>query len=194
MYIRLSDGRVAKRPAVPENVSLPRNPSDADLARLGYARIHPTPRPTGDVVTQGQPEQRDGKWYQTWIVREFTAEELEQRRLDRETRLLADLEDARKAAEAEGVNINGIRYRGDPSNRQALDESLQFAVASSAATFPGWKDSDGQFHTDHPVADVQAAYEAIGYRRGALIALEGQYTAQIKKGELTDMEAVSWEI
>lgn len=79
MYIRLSDGRVAKRPAVPENVSLPRHPGDEALAALGYARIHPTPRPEGDVVTQGKPENRDGKWYQTWIVRDFTDEERTER-------------------------------------------------------------------------------------------------------------------
>lgn len=108
--------------------------------------------------------------------------------------LLKDLETARKDAEAVGVTVSGIRYSGDPDNRQALNESLQFAAAANMATFAGWKDSDGVFHAEHPVADVQAAYEQIGYRRGALIALEGQYAAQIKRGELTDIEAVSWEV
>lgn len=63
------------------NISLPRNPSDETLAALGYARIQPTPRPAGDVVTQGQPEQdEEGVWRQTWAVRDFTTEELEQQR------------------------------------------------------------------------------------------------------------------
>ncbi|MED5253076.1 MAG: hypothetical protein VX811_13720 [Pseudomonadota bacterium] len=95
MYIRLTDGRVAKRPAVPENVSLPRNPSDDTLAALGYARIHPTPRPTGDVVTQGHPEQRDdGKWYQTWEVRSYTADELAEQLEHRRADKLREINDA----------------------------------------------------------------------------------------------------
>ena len=77
------------------NISLPRNPSDETLAALGYARIHPTPRPSGDVVTQGQPEQReDGKWYQTWDVRSYTAEELAEQLERRRADKLRDINDA----------------------------------------------------------------------------------------------------
>lgn len=112
----------------------------------------------------------------------------------RRAELVALIEPQRKAAEAEGVTVNGIRYAGDPDNRQALGESLQFAAAANMTTFAGWKDSDGVFHADHPVADVQAAYEQIGYRRGALIALEGQYAAQVMDGTLDSVEGLSWEV
>jgi len=112
----------------------------------------------------------------------------------RRAELVALIEPQRKAAEAQGVTINGIRYAGDPDNRQALNESLQFAAAANMATFAGWKDSDGVFHADHPVADVQAAYEQIGYRRGALIALEGRYAAQLVSGEIDSIEGLSWEV
>lgn len=92
MYIKLSTGTVAQKVHAP-NTSLGRNLSDADLARVGYARVKPTPRPDGDVVTQGQPEERDGKWYQTWEVRDFTpeerAEQLEQRRADKQREINA---------------------------------------------------------------------------------------------------------
>lgn len=75
------------------NVSLPRSPSDEQMAALAYPRIHPAERPSGDVVTEGQPEQRDGVWYQTWEVREFTAEEtaarLEQAKADAMQRINA---------------------------------------------------------------------------------------------------------
>ena len=62
------------------NVSLSSAPAVEDLAMLGYAVVAETERPAGDVVTEGQPEQRDGVWYQTWEVREFTAEEIEEQR------------------------------------------------------------------------------------------------------------------
>ena len=112
----------------------------------------------------------------------------------RRAELAALIEPQRKAAEAQGVTINGIRYAGDPDNRQALNESLQFAAAANMTTFTGWKDSDGVFYDDHPVSDVQAAYEQIGYRRSALIALEGRYAAQLQAGEIDSIEELSWEV
>lgn len=112
----------------------------------------------------------------------------------RKAHLIAELEPQRKAAEAEGVTINGVRYAGDPSNRQALGEALEYAASAGITTFSGWKDSDDQFHPDHPVADVQAAYEAIGHRRSALIALEGQYATQVMDGTLTSVAGLSWEV
>lgn len=61
------------------NISIPKRLSDSMLKEHGYTVLQPTPRPSGDVVTQGQPEQgEEGQWYQTWEVRDFTAEELEQ--------------------------------------------------------------------------------------------------------------------
>lgn len=58
------------------NVSLPRNPTDKHLTPLGYANVAPVPKPDGDVVTEGVPEQHaDGTWHQTWKVRNYTAEE-----------------------------------------------------------------------------------------------------------------------
>ena len=40
--------------------------------------MYPTAQPTGDVVTEGAPAKSDvdGKWYQTWVVRSYTPEEL----------------------------------------------------------------------------------------------------------------------
>lgn len=110
------------------------------------------------------------------------------------SRLLIALEDDRKTAEALGVTVNGIRYSGDPGNRAALMEVVQFAREGQQATFAAWKDSDGQFHANHPLADVEQALHAIAYRRGALIALEGQYQAQVISGEIETIEGLSWEV
>ncbi len=125
---------------------------------------------------------------QPWFI---PAEQIAQQRKEQ---LLADLEEARKAAEAEGVVINGIRYSGDPSNRAALMAVVQFAREGQQATFAAWKDSDGQFHANHPLSEVEQALQAIAQRRGALIALEGQYQAQVVKGEIGSIEGISWEV
>lgn len=58
------------------NVSLPSNPGDVTLEALGAARVQIVARPTGDVITEGQPtQQQDGAWLQTWDVRSYNAEE-----------------------------------------------------------------------------------------------------------------------
>ena len=106
--------------------------------------------------------------------------------------LLAQLSFARKAQEQQGVTINGIRYAGDPGNRQTLQEAITYIEDAGLTEFPTWKDSDGVFHADHPLADVKDAVRAIGARRSQLIAAEGEYAAQIAAGTLIDLSEVTW--
>jgi hypothetical protein len=62
-------------------VMFPARPNELDMKKRGHY-VEPTPRPNGDVVKQGPLEQdSEGNWRQTWVVRDFTADELEQQRL-----------------------------------------------------------------------------------------------------------------
>ena len=106
--------------------------------------------------------------------------------------LLVQLSAARKAQELKGVTVNGIRYAGDPGNRQALKEAIEFMEDAGLTEFQKWKCSDDEFHVNHPLADVFDAYRAVGMRRVALIAAEGEYAAQIIAGTLTDLTEVVW--
>lgn len=46
------------------------------LLDMGYALVHPTEQPTGDVVTEGTPvEREEGGFLQQWTVRAFNEEE-----------------------------------------------------------------------------------------------------------------------
>ena len=106
--------------------------------------------------------------------------------------LMSDLSAARKEQELQGVVINGIRYAGDPGNRQALQEAIAFMDYAGRTEFESWKDSDNQFHASHPLVDVVDAYQAIGAHRAELIAAEGEYAAQITGGTFTDLSLVTW--
>ena len=106
--------------------------------------------------------------------------------------LITQLTAARKEQERQGVVINGIRYAGDPGNRQTLQEAITYIEDAGLAEFPSWKDSDGVFHQNNPLADVKDAARAIGARRSQLIAAEGEYAAQIIAGTLTDLTEVVW--
>ena len=127
---------------------------------------------------------------------EITQEQFNQIIADRNKpttdQLLQRLTQARKEQERQGVTINGIRYAGDPSNRQALQEAIAFMEDAGLTKFPKWKDSDNQFHAGHLLSDVVDAYQAIGERRAALIAIEGEYAEKITEGTLTDLGEVVW--
>ena len=127
---------------------------------------------------------------------EITKEQFDQIIADRNkpttSQLLWQLTQERKAQECQGVTINNIRYAGDPGNRQALQEAIAFMNDAGLTEFPKWKCSDDEFHVNHPLADVFDAYRAVGVRRVALIAAEGEYAAQITAGTLTDLSEVVW--
>jgi hypothetical protein len=127
---------------------------------------------------------------------EITKERFDQIIADRNKpttdQLLQQLTQARKEQEHQGVTINGIRYAGDPSNRQAISEAMQFMADAGATEFPVWKDSDDVFHANHPLTDVVDAYRAIGVRRVQIIAAEGQYAVQVQDGTMTDLSEVVW--
>lgn len=97
----------------------------------------------------------------------------------------------RKDAEAVGVTVNGVRYAGDQDNRQALSEAIMAADDSGSEMFASWKDSDGNYHQDHPVSDVKYVLRAIGQRRSALIALESLYVGQIVDEQI-DIHELDW--
>ena len=127
---------------------------------------------------------------------EITQDQFNQIIVDRNApttdQLLQQLTQARKEQERQGVTINGIRYAGDPGNRQALQEAIEFMGDAGLTKFASWKDSDNQFQVDHPLSDVVDAYRAIGARRASLIAAESQYAYQITAGTLTNLSNVVW--
>jgi hypothetical protein len=128
----------------------------------------------------------------TEITQEQFNQIIEERSKPTTNQLLWQLTQARKFQERQGVAINNIRYAGDPGNRQALQEAITYLEDAGLTEFPKWKCSDDEFHVDHPLADVLDAYRAVGVRRVALIAAEGEYAAQIIAGTLTDLTEVVW--
>lgn len=79
------------------NVSFPSPLTDEILAPFGYAVLNPTTPPTYDSWThrlvEGTPEQRDGKWWQTWTLEAVThtAEEEAERLADAKAAKLSEI-------------------------------------------------------------------------------------------------------
>lgn len=115
---------------------------------------------------------------------------------DLASRKRQEIERSRKAAEDDGVVVQGIRYSGSRDNRTEILQALQSADDSGIEAFPRWKDSDNTFHFNHSVADVRAAIREIATRRNELINQEGELSAQIDAAlEAEDregLEAIEW--
>ncbi len=79
------------------NVSFPATLTDEILSPFGYAVLNPTSPPAYDSWThrliEGTPEQRDGKWWQTWTLEPVThtAEEEAQRLADAKSTKLSEI-------------------------------------------------------------------------------------------------------
>lgn len=77
--------------------------SDAEtLYEFGIEVVKETPMPTGDVVTEGTPEQILGVWTQTWISRSYSEVEAINKLAERKEIMRAQAESLRIAALGKG--------------------------------------------------------------------------------------------
>lgn len=100
------------------NTSFPPKLTDAILIPFGYAVLNYTSQPEFDnwthKLTEGTPEQRDGKWYQTWVLTPVThTSEEEANRLEAAKELkIAQIDDETSKAILSGFDytINDVIY------------------------------------------------------------------------------------
>lgn len=70
-------------------------PPVEELIAHGYQPVVDVPIPTADVVVGGPPEFRDGQWFQTWVSRSYSAQEIAEKLATRKAELLRAAEDLR---------------------------------------------------------------------------------------------------
>lgn len=137
-----------------KNVSFPSPLTDEILAPFGYAVLNMITPPAYDSWThhliEGTPEQRDGKWYQTWILEPVThtPEEEAQRLADAKAVKIADIKSAFAAAEANGFVESSLGFRADATRRSIGDiEGLIDLVSSGVLSAPvTFRDYDNAYH------------------------------------------------
>lgn len=60
-----------------QTYTIPANPNEAQLARLGYHVVRNTPKPYGEVVVETDPKLIDGTYYRQYQARKYTESELD---------------------------------------------------------------------------------------------------------------------
>ena len=137
------------------NISFPSPLTDATLLPFGYANLNPTTPPTYDSWThrlvEGTPEQRDGKWWQTWTLEPVTHTPGDEARRLAEAKAakLSEIKSAFTAAEADGFVESSLGFRADATRRSIGDiEGLIDLVSSGALPVPvTFRDYDNGYHS-----------------------------------------------
>lgn len=129
------------------NVSLPENPTEAQLNEQGMYTVYPTPQPKYNPIlqneTEGAPENTDNKWYQTWVITEATQQEIEYRSANAKTananygkQLLLDTDWAAPSSIADPAESNPHLV-----NRQeflAYRSAVRAIVLNPSVEAPNW--------------------------------------------------------
>lgn len=68
-------------------------PNESLLANYNVYPLITTQQPMGDVVEEDLPEFKEGEWYQTWKIRDFSTEELLEKKAEMEISIQQRLED-----------------------------------------------------------------------------------------------------
>ena len=87
-FALIKNGQVAAYPyslttfrATNPDVSLPEDPTEAQLNEQGIYTVYPTSQPSYNPITQncneGTPTLQNGKWTQVWVVTAATPQEIE---------------------------------------------------------------------------------------------------------------------
>ena len=140
------------------NVSFPTTLTDAILAPFGYAILNPTPQPGFNEWThelsEGKPEYRDGKWYQTWVLTPVThtSEEIEARLLQWKEQKVAQIDAQTSSAIMAGFTCEATPPdTGTPELLHfSYDEFDQQNFADAAVSMQLATASDGGIPTTTP--------------------------------------------
>lgn len=175
------------------NVSFPATLTDEILSPFGYAVLNPTSPPAYDSWThrliEGTPEQRDGKWWQTW-TREpvtHTAEEEAQRLAEAKSTKLSEIKAALIAAEADDYVESSLGFRASSTLRSIEDiDGLTDLVSSGALTAPvTFRDYDNTYH-DLTLDQLNTLRLEAKGRRPLLYAREWELEAAVYAAETVE--------
>lgn len=137
-----------------KNISLPAVPTVEQMNNLGYHVVQVTPRPSGDVVTQGPIVLEDGVYKQSWEVREYTPEERSQQLETIKQSKISEINSYQQAVMERGIEYNfpnGVGYvqvrDGDRANLASLRIEADAAIRDNDEEFVRYfRDYDNNIH------------------------------------------------
>lgn len=178
------------------NVSFPATLTDEVLAPFDHAVLTFTPQPEFDdwthELSEGKPEQRDGKWYQTWVLTPVThtQEEEAERLKSLKARKLAEINSAYQQA------IATLTPTYPDDERLTFDKQEQEARAwladdSTSTPFVDALAAGRQMDKAELVSRIIAKADAFALASGSLTGQRQRYEDLLDDAETADaVEAI----
>lgn len=179
------------------NISFAAEPEDSVLDDLGYSVVHRVDAPAGDVVTEGAPEYVDGAWRQTWVVREFTAEELAAQLQARKSDMTQQIDQLRDATLANGFRFvfsgeageQGVQVREQDkinivASRIIADAFINMGQPETLMDFRTFENNTLRIPATEIVALSNAAFQRVTQVYAAAWVLKDQVAAATTLAEL----------
>lgn len=185
------------------NVIFPREPTDEQLAKYNIARIFATPRPEGDVVTEGTPHQDPftGKWRQVWSVREYTEEErqalIDTRRHEKHQSLNREFGEVLEQGLPWTINETSFTIQVRPQDHPNLIalrmEAMEaLSVDSETPIEMEFRTQENTTVSLSPQEMVAMTTHALGYIKAQYKTLWALKDSLVDMVSLNDIETVSW--
>lgn len=197
-YVKANNGQVQHYPysvsqlrAENPNVSFPANPSDALLADYGVYPVTLVEAPQINQMTQsvseGQPVYTAGQWRQTWVVRDATAQEID----DRVRSVVSQIKSERdRRTQQGGYPVDGKWYHSDTISR-----TQQIGLVMMGSNLPAgiqWKTMDGSFVAMTP-ALAQQIFAAATVQDTTTFSVAQQAISQVQANPGTfNIAAIPW--
>ena len=176
------------------NVSFPTTLTDAILEPFGYAILNSTPQPEFNTWTQkiseGEPEQLDGKWYQTWVLTTVThtPEEEAERLKSLKARKLTEINDAYQQA----IATLTPTYPDDERltfDKQEQEARAWLADSSTPTPFIDALAAGRQMEKAELVSRIIAKADAFALASGSLTGQRQRYEDMLDVAETADTVA-----
>lgn len=176
------------------NVSFPTTLTDEVLAPFDHAVLAFTPQPEFDdwtqVLTEGTPEQRDGKWYQTWVLTPVTRtpEEEAERLKAIKANKLAEINNAYQQA----IATLTPTYPDDERltfDKQEAEASAWLADNSTPTPFVDALASGRQMEKAELVSRIIAKADAFALASGSLTGQRQRYEDMLDVAETAEAVA-----
>ena len=155
-------------------------PDEEVLADMGYAVVHDTDRPQGEVVREGSPVLEEGRYVQSWTVHAFSAAERLENLNNRKAFLSGQVDQLRESHLATGFRYVFAEPYGELGVQlrpQDCVNMLGLRVGAEAAVAAGYPQMPATFRTYENVNVDMTSAEMVTLTNAALMHTKAVYAA-----------------
>lgn len=165
-----------------------------------FAVVSEVPQPAYEPITQsvreGDPQNQDGTWMQTWVVESLSPEQIAANLATAKEAKNNEINEARLAANFTAFEHAGKMFACDQLSRSDIDGTNGYVALNNALPtgWPGgWKAVDNTYHPITTVDDWKAFYASMFAQGNANFSKAQQLKARLEAATTAaEIAAIQW--